>query len=71
MWLLLNISNLPEKTEVTTHYGLRCFQATQYQQAATQVAGAIENLDGPPNEDPGTPIHKKLAAMVARWPAPL
>ncbi len=40
------ISDLPEKTEVPAYCGLSKFQAAQYQQAATQMAQAIENLEG-------------------------
>ena len=40
------ISDLPEKTEVAAYCGLSKLQAAQYQQAVTQMAEAIENLDG-------------------------
>jgi SNF2 family DNA or RNA helicase len=40
------ISDLPEKTEVSAYCGLSKAQAAQYQQAVTQMAKAIENLDG-------------------------
>ncbi|MCP4995984.1 MAG: DEAD/DEAH box helicase, partial [Gammaproteobacteria bacterium] len=40
------ISDLPEKTEVPAYCGLSKAQAAQYQQAVTQMAKAIENLDG-------------------------
>ena len=40
------ISDLPEKTEVTAYCGLSKVQAAQYQQSVTQMAKAIENLDG-------------------------
>ncbi len=40
------ISDLPEKTEVAAYCGLSRLQAAQYQQAVTQMAEAIENLDG-------------------------
>jgi len=40
------ISDLPEKTEITAYCGLSKVQAVQYQQAVTQMAKAIENLDG-------------------------
>ncbi|MCF6354000.1 MAG: DEAD/DEAH box helicase [Candidatus Polarisedimenticolaceae bacterium] len=40
------ISDLPEKTEVPAYCGLSKVQAAQYQQAVTQMAQAIENLDG-------------------------
>lgn len=40
------ISDLPEKTEVAAYCGLSKIQAVQYQQAVTQLAKAIENLDG-------------------------
>ncbi|MEJ2692025.1 MAG: DEAD/DEAH box helicase, partial [Candidatus Thiodiazotropha sp.] len=40
------ISDLPEKTEVPAYCGLSKFQAAHYQQAVTQMAKAIENLEG-------------------------
>ncbi|MCU7858840.1 MAG: DEAD/DEAH box helicase [Candidatus Thiodiazotropha sp. (ex Lucinoma kastoroae)] len=40
------ISDLPEKTEVAAYCGLSKVQAAQYQQTVTQMAKAIENLDG-------------------------
>ncbi len=40
------ISDLPEKTEVPAYCGLSRVQAAQYQQAVTQMAQAIENLEG-------------------------
>ncbi len=40
------ISDLPEKTEVPAYCGLSKVQAAQYQQAVTQMAQAIENLEG-------------------------
>ena len=40
------ISDLPEKTEIAAYCGLSKVQAAQYQQAVTQMAKAIENLDG-------------------------
>ncbi len=40
------ISDLPEKTEMTAYCGLSKVQAAQYQQNVTQMAKAIENLDG-------------------------
>jgi superfamily II DNA or RNA helicase len=40
------ISDLPEKTEVPAYCGLSKAQALHYQQAVTQMAKAIENLDG-------------------------
>jgi non-specific serine/threonine protein kinase len=40
------ISDLPEKTEIPAYCGLSKAQAMHYQQAVTQMAKAIENLDG-------------------------
>lgn len=40
------ISDLPEKTEVSSYCGLSKVQAAQYQQAVTELAKAIENQDG-------------------------
>ncbi len=40
------ISDLPEKTELSAWCGLSKVQAAQYQHAVTELAGAIENLDG-------------------------
>lgn len=40
------ISDLPEKTEVPAYCGLSKAQALHYQQAVTQMAKAIEKLDG-------------------------
>jgi len=40
------ISDLPEKTEVPAYCGLSKVQAAQYQKAVTQMAQAIENLEG-------------------------
>ncbi len=40
------INDLPEKTELSTYCGLSKVQAAQYQHAVTELADAIENLDG-------------------------
>ncbi len=40
------ISDLPEKTELSAYCGLSKTQAAQYQNAVTELAQAIENLDG-------------------------
>jgi len=40
------ISDLPEKTEVSAYCGLSKVQAAHYQQAVTNLAESIENLDG-------------------------
>jgi hypothetical protein len=40
------ISDLPDKSEVLAYCGLSKAQAMHYQQAVTQMAKAIENLDG-------------------------
>ncbi|VAW83287.1 Helicase, SNF2/RAD54 family [hydrothermal vent metagenome] len=40
------ISDLPEKTEVTAYCGLSKLQAVQYQQAVSELASAIENIEG-------------------------
>jgi non-specific serine/threonine protein kinase len=40
------INDLPEKTELTSYCGLSKIQAAQYQHAVTELANAIENLDG-------------------------
>ena len=40
------ISDLPKKTELTTYCGLSKIQATQYQHTVTELANAIENIEG-------------------------
>ncbi len=40
------ISDLPEKTEVTAYCGLSKLQAAQYQQAVSELASALENIEG-------------------------
>jgi non-specific serine/threonine protein kinase len=40
------ISDLPEKTELSAYCGLSKMQAALYQHAVTELAEAIENLDG-------------------------
>jgi len=40
------IRDLPEKTEVTAYCGLSKLQAAQYQQAVSELASAIENIEG-------------------------
>ncbi len=40
------ISDLPEKTELSAYCGLSKIQAAQYQQAVTELANAIETLEG-------------------------
>ncbi|MBL1275691.1 MAG: DEAD/DEAH box helicase [Ectothiorhodospiraceae bacterium] len=40
------ISDLPDKTELTTYCGLSKAQAVHYQHAVTELANALENLEG-------------------------
>jgi len=40
------INDLPEKTELSAYCGLSKIQAAQYQHAVTELAAAIEDLDG-------------------------
>ncbi|MFC1750648.1 DEAD/DEAH box helicase, partial [Pseudomonadota bacterium] len=40
------ISDLPEKTELSAYCGLSKVQAAHYQQAVTELANAIENIEG-------------------------